>query len=192
MTIGLVSFAMIAVVCLGSAVMVALTRHPLRAVIWLVPAAFSAAVLIGSTGAWLMAFLMLLVFAGGVLLPLAVIAVMPGLDAIDLKQAVQNHRPLISALSLLVAVEVVLAGCLVFFPIWPPTAPASEQPGLASLLITGQFALLLLGGLVLIVAMASAIHLTIRQRSETAPAGIAARLYRGQTASSDERPAHRG
>ncbi len=172
-------------VAILSALMVVIARNPVRSVLFLILAFFSAAGLFVLLGAEFLAMLLIVVYVGAVAVLFLFVVMMLDVDFTELKQGFLSYLPLGGLVAIILAVELGMIGM---------TWQASEQAmaprdaaipeGLTNvealgLVIYDQYVYFFqAAGLVLLVAMIGAIVLTLRHKPGVRRQSVSAQVAR--------------
>jgi NADH-quinone oxidoreductase subunit J len=158
-------------VAILSALMVVIARNPVRSVMFLILAFFSAAGLFVLLGAEFLAMLLIVVYVGAVAVLFLFVVMMLDVDFTELNQGMWKHLPLGGLVALVLAAELIMIGAT-----WQaaPQAEAlraaiapdgvSNVEALGLLLYDDYVYFFQASGLVLLVAMIGAIVLTLRHK----------------------------
>jgi NADH-quinone oxidoreductase subunit J len=170
MTFTLVLFYLFGAVLLGSALAVILVRNPVHAALFLVLAFVTAA------GLWLLlyaeflAITLVLVYVGAVMVLFLFVVMMLDINLDLLREGFWKNLPLAAGVGILMAAEMVL---LLLRGSQPGDSPGAPPPGfsntkaLGQVLYTDYVYAFELAAVVLLVAIVSAIAITLRSRKET-------------------------
>ena len=168
-----IMFYILAMVLVGSAVMVVFSKNPVHSVLFLILAFFNAAGLFVLLGAEFVAMILVIVYVGAVAVMFLFVVMMLDINFTELRKGVQDYLPigLLIGFILLVEMAVIAGGWSltdgIATTITTPTPIASEvhnTEAIGRILYTDNIFLFQLGGLILLVAMIGAIVLTHRQR----------------------------
>jgi NADH-quinone oxidoreductase subunit J len=168
-----IMFYILAMVLVGSAVMVVFSKNPVHSVLFLILAFFNAAGLFVLLGAEFVAMILVIVYVGAVAVMFLFVVMMLDINFTELRKGVQDYLPigLLIGFILLVEMAVIAGGWSltdgIATAITTPTPIASEvhnTEAIGRILYTDNIFLFQLGGLILLVAMIGAIVLTHRQR----------------------------
>jgi NADH-quinone oxidoreductase subunit J len=168
-----IMFYILAMVLVGSAVMVVFSKNPVHSVLFLILAFFNAAGLFVLLGAEFVAMILVIVYVGAVAVMFLFVVMMLDINFTELRKGVQDYLPigLLIGFILLVEMAVIAGGWSltdgIATTITTPTPIASEvhnTEAIGRILYTDNMFLFQLGGLILLVAMIGAIVLTHRQR----------------------------
>jgi NADH-quinone oxidoreductase subunit J len=168
-----IMFYILAMVLVGSAVMVVFSKNPVHSVLFLILAFFNAAGLFVLLGAEFVAMILVIVYVGAVAVMFLFVVMMLDINFTELRKGVQDYLPigLLIGFILLVEMAVIAGGWSltdgIATAITTPTPIASEvhnTEAIGRILYTDNMFLFQLGGLILLVAMIGAIVLTHRQR----------------------------
>jgi len=172
-------------VAILSALMVVIARNPVRSVLFLILAFFSAAGLFVLLGAEFLAMLLIVVYVGAVAVLFLFVVMMLDVDFAELKQGFLSYLPLGGLVALVLAAELAMIGM---------TWEASEQAmalraavapeGVSNIEALGQVLyddyvyFFQAAGLVLLVAMIGAIVLTLRHKPHVKRQSVTAQVGR--------------
>ncbi|WP_300530331.1 NADH-quinone oxidoreductase subunit J [Maricaulis sp.] len=172
-------------VAILSALMVVIARNPVRSVLFLILAFFSAAGLFVLLGAEFLAMLLIVVYVGAVAVLFLFVVMMLDVDFAELKQGFLEYAPLGGLVGLILAAELAMIGF---------TWQASEQAmalraaaipeGMGNVEALGQVLyddyvfFFQMAGLVLLVAMIGAIVLTLRHKPHVKRQSVTAQVGR--------------
>ena len=167
-------FYLFSAVLLTSAVMVIAARNPVHAVLFLIVCFFNAAGLFLLMGAEFLAFILLIVYVGAVMVLFLFVVMMLDVNFRDLRQGFQRYLPVGGAVALVLISQLVLvvSAWVVDPQALSTTASVSETAidntrALGRVLYTDYFYPFQVSGLILLVAMMGAIVLTLRDRKDT-------------------------
>ncbi|MEO5693012.1 MAG: NADH-quinone oxidoreductase subunit J [Usitatibacter sp.] len=171
MTFQLILFWTFAIVLIGAALAVILVRNPVHAALFLVLAFVTA------SGLWLLlyaeflAMTLILVYVGAVMVLFLFVVMMLDIDIAKLREGFWGNLPLAVLVGVLMAVEMVLLLMRGFNgPVVSPGAPPpgfSNTKALGQVIYTDYVFAFELAAIVLLVAIVSAIAITLRTRKET-------------------------
>ncbi|PWE17257.1 NADH-quinone oxidoreductase subunit J [Marinicauda salina] len=165
------AFWLLSIVAIGSAFMVVAARNPVRAVLFLILAFFSAAGLFVLLGAEFLAMILVIVYVGAVAVLFLFVVMMLDIDFAELKQGFLSYLPLGGLVALVLAAELIIVGFT-----WvsadtagqalqsPTPAGVSNVEALGALIYDRYVFFFQAAGLILLVAMIGAIVLTLRHR----------------------------
>lgn len=172
-------------VAILSALMVVIARNPVRSVLFLILAFFSAAGLFVLLGAEFLAMLLIVVYVGAVAVLFLFVVMMLDVDFTELKQGFLEYAPLGGLVGLILAAELAMIGF---------TWQASDQAmalraatipdGMGNVEALGQVLyddyvfFFQMAGLVLLVAMIGAIVLTLRHKPHVKRQSVTAQVGR--------------
>ena len=169
------AFYLFAILLIASAVLVILSRNPVHSVLWLIVAFFNAAGLMVLVGAEFIAMLLVIVYVGAVAVLFLFVVMMLDIDFAELRAGFVRNFPLGIAIALVLLAELVLglgayqAGGLALGAADGASQAAlgvSNTAAIGALLYTRYLFLFEAAGIILLVAMISAIVLTHRQRTD--------------------------
>ena len=170
MSFTLILFYMFGTVMLGSALAVILVRNPVHAALFLVLAFVNAA------GLWLLlyaeflAITLVLVYVGAVMVLFLFVVMMLDVNLDQLREGFWSNLPLAAGVGILMAAEMVL---LIMRGAGPAGSAGAPPPGFSNtkalglVLYTDYVYAFELAAIVLLVAIVSAIAITLRTRKET-------------------------
>ena len=173
MIIQTLAFYLFAIVTVASAVMVISARNPVHSVLFLILAFFNSAALFVLVGAEFLAMILVIVYVGAVAVLFLFVVMMLDINFVELRQGFLHYLPVGGIIGLILLLELVLvAGSWVIAPevasvAAAPTPPITEitnTEALGRLLYTEYIFLFQAAGMILLVAMVSAIVLTLRRR----------------------------
>lgn len=164
-------FYVTAALLIGSAVMVIVSRNPVRAILFLILAFFASAVLWMLLQAEFLALALIFVYVGAVMTLFLFVVMMLDIDLAPLKEGFVKYLPWgIGIMALFIALLVFVIGPkhISFASIMPTHYPAdySNTKELGTLLFTKYLFPLEVVGAILLVAMVSAIALAFHGRRE--------------------------
>ena len=173
MIIQTLAFYLFAIVTVASAVMVISARNPVHSVLFLILAFFNSAALFVLVGAEFLAMILVIVYVGAVAVLFLFVVMMLDINFVELRQGFLHYLPVGGIIGLILLLELLLvAGSWVIAPevagvAAAPTPPMTEitnTEALGRLLYTEYIFLFQAAGMILLVAMVSAIVLTLRRR----------------------------
>ena len=173
MIIQTLAFYLFAIVTVASAVMVISARNPVHSVLFLILAFFNSAALFVLVGAEFLAMILVIVYVGAVAVLFLFVVMMLDINFVELRQGFLHYLPVGGIIGLILLLELVLvAGSWVIAPevasvAAAPTPPITEitnTEALGRLLYTEYVFLFQAAGMILLIAMVSAIVLTLRRR----------------------------
>ena len=189
MTVQAFAFYLFASIVVASGALTILSRNPVHSVLWLILAFFNAAGLFVLMGAEFIAFILVIVYVGAVAVLFMFVVMMLDINFVRLREGYLQYLPVGGLIGLILLVELVLvAGTWTFSP--QEQAMVAEAPtpltvtnveALGDLFYTSYFYLFQAVGFILLVAMVSAITLTLRHRPDTRRQSIADQVTREQT-----------
>ena len=158
-------------VAILSALMVVIARNPVRSVLFLILAFFSAAGLFVLLGAEFLAMLLVVVYVGAVAVLFLFVVMMLDVDFTELKQGFLSYLPLGSVIAFVLAVELVMIAMTWQIAPQAESLRAAVTPeglsnieALGNLIYDDYIFFFQASGLVLLVAMIGAIVLTLRHK----------------------------
>ena len=159
-----------AFVLIVSAVLTLFSRSPVHSVLWLILAFFNAAALFLMLGAEFLAMVLVIVYVGAVAVLFLFVVMMLDVGRAELRSVIARHWPLAVLVGAILLVQM-LAVALSGDPGAPTLDPmATRQPNieaLGQLLFTRYAVVVEIAGLILIVALMSAVLLATRVRKAT-------------------------
>ncbi|MEI7668827.1 MAG: NADH-quinone oxidoreductase subunit J [Pseudomonadota bacterium] len=171
MIIASLVFYLFAAVLIFSAIMVIGSRNPVHSVLFLILAFFNAAGLFVLIGAEYLAMTLVIVYVGAVAVLFLFVVMMLDIDFVSLRQGFMKNLPLGLTVALIFLGELLFA---IFASFKSPTPIAEQSKPIAtdmantqmigSVLYTDYMFIFQISGLILLVAMISAIVLTLRTR----------------------------
>ncbi|HTT12025.1 MAG TPA: NADH-quinone oxidoreductase subunit J [Burkholderiaceae bacterium] len=164
-------FGIFSVVLLFSGLRVVTARNPVHAVLFLVLAFFSAACLWMQLQAEFLAIVLVLVYVGAVMVLFLFVVMMLDINIDRLRQGFWRHLPLAIVVAVVIALQLWL---VLSQPDWlgqrqpgPGIKEANNVVALGRLTFTAYVYPLQIAGAILLVAIISAIALTLRRRKDT-------------------------
>jgi NADH-quinone oxidoreductase subunit J len=189
MIVQMLVFYVLSAVAVAAGVMVISARNPVHSVLFLILAFFNAAGLFVLIGAELLAMVLVIVYVGAVAVLFMFVVMMLDINFVRLREGALQYLPVGGLIGLILLVELVLvAGTWTFSP--QEQAMVAQDPtpltttnveALGDLFYTSYFYLFQAVGFILLVAMVSAITLTLRHRPDTRRQSIADQVTREQT-----------
>jgi NADH-quinone oxidoreductase subunit J len=171
MSLEVAAFYTFALVAIGSGLMVVTARNPVRAVLFLILAFFSAAGLFVLLGAEFLAMLLIVVYVGAVAVLFLFVVMMLDVDFAELKQGMLGYAPLGAVIAGIMAIELAFIGfswnrdeAMVDRLAAPTPDDMGNIEALGVLLYDDYVYFFQAAGLVLLVAMIGAIVLTLRHK----------------------------
>ena len=166
-----VAFYILAATAVLSALMVVSARNPVRSVLFLILAFFSAAGLFVLLGAEFLAMILVIVYVGAVAVLFLFVVMMLDVDFAELKQGFLSYLPLGALVALAMAAQLAIVGFTwasadsASAALQSPTPEGMSNVEALGAVIYDRYVLFFqLAGLVLLVAMIGAIVLTLRHR----------------------------
>ena len=166
-----VAFYILAATAVLSALMVVSARNPVRSVMFLILAFFSAAGLFVLLGAEFLAMILVIVYVGAVAVLFLFVVMMLDVDFAELKQGFLSYLPLGALVAIVLAAQLAIVGFTwvsadgAAGALQSPTPEGMSNVEALGALIYDRYVLFFqLAGLVLLVAMIGAIVLTLRHR----------------------------
>ena len=188
MIVQMLVFYLLAAVAVGAGVMVISARNPVHSVLFLILAFFNAAGLFVLIGAEFLAMVLVIVYVGAVAVLFMFVVMTLDINFIRMREGFLQYLPIGGLIGLILLVELVLvAGSWALSP--QEQALVAEQPtpmeitnteALGDLFYTSYFYLFQAVGFILLVAMISAITLTLRQRPGTRRQDIGEQVHRAR------------
>jgi NADH-quinone oxidoreductase subunit J len=182
-------FYLFSAVAVAAGVMVISARNPVLSVRFLIRAVCNAAGRFVLGGAEVLAVVLVIVYVGAVAVRFLFVVMMLDINFVRLREGALQYLPVGGLIGLILLVELVLvAGTWTFSP--QEQAMVAEAPtpltvtnveALGDLFYTSYFYLFQAVGFILLVAMVSAITLTLRHRPDTRRQSIAQQVTREQT-----------
>ena len=186
MTIADIAFYAFAIVLIGAAFLVVVSRNPVHSVLWLILTFISAAGLFVLLGAEFLAMLLLIVYVGAVAVLFLFVVMMLDIDFAALKAEMAKYIPLAGLVGLILLMQLILV-----YGAWTSAegVTVAESPiaagtgrhntdSLGLVLYDQYFVVFQLSGLILLVAMIGAIALTLRHRVGIKRQDVLAQMYR--------------
>ena len=167
------SFYFFAAVLIFAATMVVTIRNPVKAVLFLVLAFFSAAGVWITLEAEFLAVVMVLVYVGAVMVLFLFVVMMLDINLTRLKEGFGEYLPIGGIVAVLLVVEMaIILSSKVFGPASMPRPPGqpetySNTAELGKILYTEYAYPFEIAAIILLVAIIAAISLTLRRRPET-------------------------
>lgn len=172
-------------VAIASAFMVVIARNPVRSVLFLILAFFSAAGLFVLLGAEFLAMLLIVVYVGAVAVLFLFVVMMLDIDFAELKQGFLSYLPLGGAFALVLAALLAMTVATWQASDQAQSLRAAAMPdGMSNIealgtVIYDQYVYFFqAAGLVLLVAMIGAIVLTLRHRKDVKRQDVVAQMMR--------------
>jgi NADH-quinone oxidoreductase subunit J len=188
MIVQMLVFYLLAAVTVGAGVMVIAARNPVHSVLFLILAFFNSAGLFVLLGAEFLAMVLVIVYVGAVAVLFLFVVMMLDINFIRMREGFLHYLPIGGLIGLILLVELVLVGGS--WALSPQEqALVAEQPtpteitnteALGDLFYTSYFYLFQAVGFILLVAMISAITLTLRRRPGTRRQDIGEQVHREQ------------
>jgi NADH-quinone oxidoreductase subunit J len=165
------AFYIFSAIAVFSALMVVFAKNPVRAVLFLILAFFSAAGLFVLQGAEFLAMILVIVYVGAVAVLFLFVVMMLDIDFAELKAGFAENAVVGGAVAIVLAMILILSGFAwveansAQANLQAPTPEGQNNVAALGALIYDQYVLFFqLAGLVLLVAMIGAIVLTLRHR----------------------------
>lgn len=189
MIVQMLVFYVLSAVAVAAGVMVISARNPVHSVLFLILAFFNAAGLFVLIGAELLAMVLVIVYVGAVAVLFMFVVMMLDINFIRLREGYLQYLPVGGVIGLILLIELVLvAGTWTLSPQEQAMVAQAPTPltvtnveALGDLFYTSYFYLFQAVGFILLVAMVSAITLTLRHRPDTRRQSIADQVTRKQT-----------
>jgi len=188
MIVPMLVFYLLSAVTVAAGVMVISARNPVHSVLFLILAFFNAAGLFVLIGAEFLAMVLVIVYVGAVAVLFMFVVMMLDINFVRLREGFLQYLPVGGLIGLILLVELVLvAASWTFSP--QEQAMVAQQPtpvsitnteALGDLFYTSYFYLFQAVGFILLVAMISAITLTLRKRPDTRRQSIAEQVHRAR------------
>ena len=188
MIVQMLVFYLLSAVAVGAGVMVISARNPVHSVLFLILAFFNSAGLFVLMGAEFLAMVLVIVYVGAVAVLFMFVVMMLDINFIRMREGFLQYLPIGGLIGLILLVELILvAGTWTLSP--QEQALVAEQPtptsitnteALGDLFYTSYFYLFQAVGFILLVAMISAITLTLRKRPDTRRQSIAEQVHRAR------------
>ena len=188
MIVQMLVFYLLSAVTVAAGVMVISARNPVHSVLFLILAFFNAAGLFVLIGAEFLAMVLVIVYVGAVAVLFMFVVMMLDINFVRLREGFLQYLPIGGLIGLILLVELVLVvgtwalgpeeQALVMERPMPTTVTNTEALG--DLFYTHYFYLFQAVGFILLVAMISAITLTLRKRPDTRRQSIAEQVHRGR------------
>ena len=181
-------FYLVSAVTVGAGVMVISARNPVHSVLFLILAFFNSAGLFVLIGAEFLAMVLVIVYVGAVAVLFMFVVMMLDINFIRMREGFLQYLPIGGLIGLILLVELILvAASWALSP--QEQALVTEQPtpttitnteALGDLFYTSYFYLFQAVGFILLVAMISAITLTLRKRPGTRHQDIGEQVHRAR------------
>jgi NADH-quinone oxidoreductase subunit J len=167
-----IAFYAFSAVLLASATMVISARNPVHAALYLILAFFNAAALFLIAGAEFLAMILVIVYVGAVAVLFLFVVMMLDINMDTMREGFWKHFPLAAGLGALIALEMAAVLMGGFRISEAPSAmqaglPVSNAKALGILLYTDYLMPIQIGAVILLVAMITAIALTLRERKDS-------------------------
>jgi NADH-quinone oxidoreductase subunit J len=188
MIVQMLVFYLLSAVTVAAGVMVISARNPVHSVLFLILAFFNAAGLFVLIGAEFLAMVLVIVYVGAVAVLFMFVVMMLDINFIRTREGFLQYLPIGGLIGLILLVELVLvAGSWTLSPQeqavlaqQPTPTSISNTEALGDLFYTSYFYLFQAVGFILLVAMVSAITLTLRRRPNTRRQSIAEQVHRAR------------
>ena len=187
MTVADLAFYAFAIVTVGAALMVTLSRNPVHSVLWLILTFLSSAGLFVLLGAEFVAMLLIIVYVGAVAVLFLFVVMMLDIDFAELKGEMAKYMPLGLLVGVVILMQLALGvgawvqaeGAMGLRGAVAPDAGQVENTRALGLLIYDKYLMLFqLSGLILLVAMIGAIVLTLRHRKDIKRQNVLHQMWR--------------
>jgi len=175
MIIQTIVFYLLAVMTVGSGLLVITSRNPVHSVLFLILAFFSSAGLFVLMGAEFVAMILVIVYVGAVAVLFLFVVMMLDIDFAALRAGFIQYLPIGAVVGAILLAELILVFASGSVDIAKPKTAAMPMPdpaqvqnteALGNILYTNYAYLFQIAGLVLLVAMVGAIVLTHRARTD--------------------------
>jgi NADH-quinone oxidoreductase subunit J len=186
MIVQMLVFYLLSAVTVAAGVMVISARNPVHSVLFLILAFFNSAGLFVLIGAEFLAMVLVIVYVGAVAVLFMFVVMMLDINFIRMREGFLQYLPIGGLIGLILLVELVLVAAS--WSLSPQEqAVVAEQPtpltitnteALGDLFYTSYFYLFQGVGFILLVAMISAITLTLRRRPGTRHQDIGEQVHR--------------
>ena len=180
-----ITFWVLASVTILSAFFVVAARNPVRSVLWLILAFFSAAGLFVLLGAEFLAMLLVVVYVGAVAVLFLFVVMMLDVDFAELKEGFLSYLPFGGLIAVILAVELILVGrawsqanVVATNAVSATPTDISNVEALGLLLYDDYAYFFQAAGLILLVAMIGAIVLTLQHKPHVKRQNIAEQVGR--------------
>lgn len=180
-----IAFWILASATVLSAFFVVAARNPVRSVLWLILAFFSAAGLFVLLGAEFLAMLLIVVYVGAVAVLFLFVVMMLDVDFTELKQGFLSYLPFGAVVAIVLVAELIIVGnAWTEANVVAPDGVSATPEGLSNvealgMLLYDDYAYFFqAAGLVLLVAMIGAIVLTLRHKPHVKRQNIAEQVGR--------------
>ena len=181
------AFYLFATVIVVSGFMVIAARNPVHSVLFLILAFFNSAALFVLLGAEFLAMILIIVYVGAVAVLFLFVVMMLDINFVVLRQGFLQYLPVGGIIGLVLLIELIL-----IFASWvvvpdaasvaaapaPSPAEVTNTRALGRILYTEYIYLFQAAGMILLVAMVSAIVLTFRKRPDVRRQVIAHQVHR--------------
>jgi NADH-quinone oxidoreductase subunit J len=188
MIVQMLVFYVLSAVTVAAGVMVISARNPVHSVLFLILAFFNAAGLFVLIGAEFLAMVLVIVYVGAVAVLFMFVVMMLDINFIRMREGFLQYLPIGGLIGLILLVELILvAGTWTLSPqeqalltAQPTPTSVTNTEALGDLFYTSYFYLFQAVGFILLVAMISAITLTLRKRPDTRRQSIAQQVHRAR------------
>jgi NADH-quinone oxidoreductase subunit J len=166
-------FWILSIVLVGAGLLVITVRNPVHAALFLVLSFFTAAALWLLLYAEFLALTLIIVYVGAVMVLFLFVVMMLDINLDVLREGFWKHLPLAASVGILMALEMALVLASREFGIEGSPAPAAPPPGFSNtralglVIYTDYVFAFEIAAVILLVAIVSAIAITLRQRKET-------------------------
>ena len=174
-------FYTFAAVLILSALKVVSTKNPVHAALFLVLAFFSAAGIWMLLQAEFLSIALILVYVGAVMVLFLFVVMMLDLDASHLRNQFKQFLPLASLVGIVIVVEMTMVLVRGFVgatsPMLPQTPPGESNTMSLGKMIYGEYVFAFeIAGVILLVAIVSAVALTLRRRKDHKTQDVASQI----------------
>ncbi|HTJ65166.1 MAG TPA: NADH-quinone oxidoreductase subunit J [Alphaproteobacteria bacterium] len=182
-----IAFYLFSAVLVASAVMVVFSKNPVHSVLFLILAFFNAAGLFILLGAEFVAMILVIVYVGAVAVLFLFVVMMLDINFADFRRGINTYLPFGIFLGVVLFIElaflvfqnwVLPTGMVAAAPTPAAAAQISNTRALGQLIYTHYLYVFQVSGLILLVAMVSAIVLTLRHRPGVERQRIAVQVNR--------------
>jgi NADH-quinone oxidoreductase subunit J len=187
MIVQMLVFYVLSAVTVAAGVMVISARNPVHSVLFLILAFFNSAGLFVLMGAEFLAMVLVIVYVGAVAVLFLFVVMMLDINFVRMREGFLQYLPIGALIGLILLVELILVAASWTFSPQEQAAVAQPTPtsitnteALGDLFYTTYFYLFQAVGFILLVAMISAITLTLRRRPDTRKQSIAEQVHRAR------------
>ncbi|MEM7024141.1 MAG: NADH-quinone oxidoreductase subunit J [Pseudomonadota bacterium] len=186
MIVQLLVFYVLSAVTIAAGVMVISSRNPVHSVLFLILAFFNSAGLLLLIGAEFLAMVLVIVYVGAVAVLFMFVVMMLDINFVRLREGFLQYLPVGGLIGLILLIELIFVlGSWTLTPAEqamvaqnPTPTTVTNTEALGDQLYTSYFYLFQAVGLILLVAMISAITLTLRHRPGVRRQSIAEQVHR--------------